>query len=170
MGYRSPLVSSYPYQSRCFRRKMVGEPPQKRRKYFPDTVGSVVDIGPGCPTGVIAGTDASSRLTIATHCLFVIGPSLLCIPFISSPVVLPMWRRNVVISNTRVPCLDRCCDRRMETCIFVWVVEGAVYLYRVSYKGDMSTTLSKLDTTSDHAKARVRHKLGRSTVNLIRMR
>jgi hypothetical protein len=31
---------------------------KKWRKYFPDTVGSVVDIGPGCPTGVIAGTDA----------------------------------------------------------------------------------------------------------------
>ena len=31
---------------------------KKWRKYFPDTVGSVVDIGPGCPTGVIAGTNA----------------------------------------------------------------------------------------------------------------
>ena len=30
---------------------------KKWREYFPDTVGSVVDIGPGCPTGVIAGTN-----------------------------------------------------------------------------------------------------------------
>ncbi|MDH3584940.1 MAG: heme-binding protein, partial [Phycisphaerae bacterium] len=31
---------------------------QKWRKYHADTVGSVVDLGPGCPTGVIPGTNA----------------------------------------------------------------------------------------------------------------
>ena len=37
---------------------------------------------------------------------------------------------------------------------------GQSYLYRVSYKGDGPTTLSKLDATSEHAKARaVRHQL-----------
>ena len=31
---------------------------KKWREYFPDTVGAVVDVGPGCPTGVVAGTNA----------------------------------------------------------------------------------------------------------------
>ena len=60
---------------------------KKWRKYFPDTVGSVVDIGPGCPTGVIVGTDAK----FPTHyrdALFICDWTLPpCIPFISNPMV-----------------------------------------------------------------------------------
>ena len=136
---------------------------KKWRKYFPDTVGSVVDIGPGCPTGVIAGTDAK----FPTHyrdALFICDWTFATMysvhlkPSGSSYVA----EKREFISNTKgsLALTDVVIgpDGNMYFC--VGGRGGQSYLYRVSYKGDMSTTLSMLDTTSDHAKARAtRHKL-----------
>ena len=136
---------------------------KKWRKYFPDTVGSVIDIGPGCPTGVIAGTDAK----FPTHyrdALFICDWTFATMfsihlkPQGSSYVA----EKREFISNTKgsLALTDVVIgpDGNMYFC--VGGRGGQSYLYRVSYEGDAPTTLSKLDTTSEHAKARAtRHKL-----------
>jgi len=123
----------------------------------------VVDIGPGCPTGVIAGTDAK----FPTHyrdALFICDWTFATMysvhlkPSGSSYVA----EKREFISNTKgsLALTDVVIgpDGNMYFC--VGGRGGQSYLYRVSYKGDMPTTLSMLDTTSDHAKARAtRHKL-----------
>jgi putative heme-binding domain-containing protein len=136
---------------------------KKWRKYFPDTVGSVVDIGPGCPTGVIAGKDAK----FPTHyrdALFICDWTFATMysvhlkPSGSSYV----GEKREFISNTKgsLALTDVVIgpDGNMYFC--VGGRGGQSYLYRVSYTGDASTSLSKLDTVSEHAKARaIRHQL-----------
>jgi len=136
---------------------------KKWRKYFPDTVGSVVDIGPGCPTGVIAGTNTK----FPTHyrdALFICDWTFATMfsihlkPNGSSYV----GEKREFISNTKgslaLTDVDIGPDGNMYFC--VGGRGGQSSLYRVSYKGSASTELSKLDTTSEHAKARnTRHML-----------
>ena len=136
---------------------------KKWRKYFPDSVGSVIDIGPGCPTGVIAGTDAK----FPTHyrdalflCdwTFATMFSVHLTPNGSSYI----GEKREFISNTKgsLALTDVVIgpDGHMYFC--VGGRNGQSYLYRVRYEGDASTKLSELDTTSEHAKARAeRHKL-----------
>jgi len=136
---------------------------KKWRKYFPDTVGSVVDIGPGCPTGVIAGTNTK----FPTHyrdALFICDWTFATMysvhlkPNGSSYI----GEKREFISNTKgslaLTDVDVGPDGNMYFC--VGGRGGQSYLYRVSYKGKADTTLSKLDTTSSHAKARAtRHML-----------
>ncbi len=136
---------------------------KKWRKYFPDTVGSVVDIGPGCPTGVIAGTNTK----FPTHyrdALFICDWtfatmfSIHLTPNGSSYV----GEKREFISNTKgslaLTDVDIGPDGNMYFC--VGGRGGQSSLYRVSYKGKADTSLSELDTTSSHAKARqTRHML-----------
>jgi putative heme-binding domain-containing protein len=136
---------------------------KKWRKYFPDTVGSVVDIGPGCPTGVIAGTDAK----FPTHyrdALFICDWTFATMfsihlkPQGSSYV----GEKREFLSNTKgsLALTDNVIgpDGNMYFC--VGGRGGQSYLYRVRYEGSASTALSPLDTTSAHAKARAtRHML-----------
>jgi putative heme-binding domain-containing protein len=136
---------------------------KKWRKYFPDTVGSVVDIGPGCPTGVIAGTDAR----FPTHyrdALFICDWTFATMysvhlkPSGSSYI----GEKREFLSNTKgsLPLTDVVIgpDGNMYFC--VGGRGGQSYLYRVSYQGTASTALSRQDTTSTHAKARAtRHAL-----------
>jgi putative heme-binding domain-containing protein len=136
---------------------------KKWRTYFPDTVGSVVDIGPGCPTGVIAGTSAKfpshyrDALFICDW-TFATMYSVHLKPNGSSYI----GEKREFISNTKgslaLTDVDVSPDGNMYFC--VGGRGGQAYLYRVSYKGSASTALSKLDTTSAHAKARAtRHML-----------
>ncbi|MDA0725050.1 MAG: c-type cytochrome [Verrucomicrobia bacterium] len=136
---------------------------KKWREYFPDTVGSVVDVGPGCPTGVIAGTDTK----FPTHyrdALFICDWTFATMysihlkPQGSSYV----GEKREFISNTKgslsLTDIDIGPDGHMYFC--VGGRGGQSYLYRVSYKGTASTALSKLDSTSSHAEARgTRHML-----------
>ena len=135
---------------------------KKWRKYFPDTVGSVVDIGPGCPTGVIAGTDAK----FPTHyrdALFICDWTFATMysihlkPNGSSYI----GEKREFLSNSdgslALTDVDIGPDGNMYFC--VGCRGGQSYLYRVSYKGAESTALSKLDTTSKHAKARATRRM-----------
>ncbi|MFT5127981.1 MAG: hypothetical protein ACI8W8_001589, partial [Rhodothermales bacterium] len=138
---------------------------KKWRKYFPDTVGSVIDIGPGCPTGVIAGTDAD----FPTHyrdALFICDWTFATMysvhlkPNGSSYI----GEKREFISNTKgsLALTDLVIgpDGNMYFC--VGGRGGQSYLYRVSYEGAAATALSELDTGSAHAKARTtRHELER---------
>jgi putative heme-binding domain-containing protein len=136
---------------------------KKWRKYFPDTVGSVVDIGPGCPTGVIAGVDAS----FPTHyrdalflCdwTFATMYSLHLKPNGSSYT----GELREFVSNTKgsLSLTDVVIGPDGHMYFAVGGRGQQSYLYRVRYTGDQSTALSKLDTSSKHAKARAdRHKL-----------
>ncbi len=130
---------------------------KKWRKYFPDTVGSVVDVGPGCPTGVIAGTHAK----FPTHyrdALFICDWTFATMysihlkPNGSSYV----GEKREFLSNTQgalaLTDVDVGPDGNMYFC--VGGRGGQSYLYRVSYKGNASTELSELDTTSLHAQSR----------------
>ena len=130
---------------------------KKWRKYFPDTVGSVVDIGPGCPTGVIAGTKAK----FPTHyrdALFICDWTFATMysihlkPNGSSYI----GEKREFLSNNNgslsLTDVDIGPDGNMYFC--VGGRGGQSYLYRVTYTGNSSTELSKLDTTSEHAKAR----------------
>ena len=130
---------------------------KKWRKYFPDTVGSVVDVGPGCPTGVIAGTHAK----FPTHyrdALFICDWTFATMysihlkPNGSSYV----GEKREFLSNTQgalaLTDVDIGPDGNMYFC--VGGRGGQSYLYRVSYKGNASTELSELDTTSLHAQSR----------------
>ncbi len=136
---------------------------KKWRKYFPDTVGAVVDVGPGCPTGVIAGTNT----TFPTHyrdALFICDWTFATMysihlkPHGSSYI----GEKREFISNTKgslaLTDLEIGPDGNMYFC--VGGRGGQSALYRVSYKGKADTSLSQLDTTSAHAKARkTRHML-----------
>ena len=136
---------------------------KKWRKYFPDTVGSVIDVGPGCPTGVIAGTNTK----FPTHyrdALFICDWTFATMysihlkPNGSSYI----GEKREFISNTKgslaLADVDVGPDGNMYFC--VGGRGGQSSLYRVSYMGKASTELSKLDTTSSHAKTRAtRHML-----------
>ncbi|MFT5121894.1 MAG: putative heme-binding domain-containing protein [Kiritimatiellia bacterium] len=136
---------------------------KKWRVYYPDTVGSVVDIGPGCPTGVIAG-DTAKFPTHYRDALFICDWTFATMysihlkPHGSSYI----GEKREFVSNTKgsLPLTDVVIgpDGHMYFC--VGGRGGQSYLYRVSYQGTASTALSKLDTTSAHAKARAeRHAL-----------
>ena len=136
---------------------------KKWREYFPDTVGSVVDIGPGCPTGVIAGT----KTKFPTHyrdALFICDWTFATMYSIHLKPHGSSYKaeKREFIANTKgslaLTDVDVGPDGNMYFC--VGGRGGQSYLYRVSYKGLGSTELSKLDTTSAHAKARAtRHML-----------
>ena len=136
---------------------------KKWRKYFPDTVGSVVDVGPGCPTGVIAGTNTK----FPTHyrdALFICDWTFATMYSIHLKPHGSSYRaeKREFISNTKgslaLTDLDIGPDGNMYFC--VGGRGGQSSLYRVSYKGKADTSLSELDTTSSHAKARkTRHML-----------
>ncbi|QDT59338.1 Cytochrome c [Stieleria bergensis] len=134
---------------------------QKWRKYYADTVGSVVDLGPGCPTGVIAGTNAK----FPTHyrdSLFVCDwtfatmYSVHLTPKGSSYTA----ESREFLSNTKgaLPLTDVQIGPDGHMYFTVGGRGGQSYLYRVYYKGDESTELSKLDNTGSEARA-TRHLL-----------
>ena len=135
---------------------------KKWRKYFPDTVGSVVDVGPGSPTGVIAGTNAK----FPTHyrdALFICDWTFATMysihlkPNGSSYI----GEKREFVSNTdgSLALTDVVIgpDGHMYFC--VGGRGGQSYLYRIAYTGSESTELSKLDTTSKHAKARATRRM-----------
>jgi putative heme-binding domain-containing protein len=136
---------------------------KKWRKYFTDTVGSVVDIGPGCPTGVIAGINANFPTryrdaiflcdwTFATMYAMHLKPDG---SSYKGKVDTFVTNTNGALALTDV---DIGPDGNMYFC--VGGRKGQSYLYRVRYVGNESTELSPLDTTSEHAQARkTRHML-----------
>ena len=136
---------------------------KKWRKYFPDSVGSVVDIGPGCPTGVISGTKAifpTSYRDALYLCdwTFATLYSLHLKPQGSSYTA----ETRTFLTNTKgalsLTDIDIGPDGHMYFCVGGRKQQS--YLYRVRYVGSNSTELSKLDTTSVHAQARkTRHML-----------
>ncbi len=136
---------------------------KKWRKYFPDTVGSVIDIGPGCPTGVIAGT----KTKFPTHyrdALFICDWTFATMYSIHLKPHGSSYKaeKREFISNTKgslaLTDVDVGPDGNMYFC--VGGRGGQSYLYRVSYTGSAPTELSKLDTSSKHAVARkTRHSL-----------
>ena len=130
---------------------------KKWRKYFPDTVGSVVDIGPGSPTGVIAGINAK----FPTHYRDAI---FLCDWTFATMYALHLkpdgstykGKVDTFVTNTNgslaLTDVDIGPDGHMYFC--VGGRKGQSYLYRVRYVGDESTELSPLDTSSEHFHAR----------------
>ncbi|MDA8806294.1 c-type cytochrome [Opitutales bacterium] len=136
---------------------------KKWRKYFPDTVGSVVDIGPGCPVGVIAGTNANFPTryrdaiflcdwTFATMYAMHLKPDG---SSYKGKIDTFVTNINGSLALTDV---DIGPDGHMYFC--VGGRKGQSYLYRVRYTGDQSTELSPLDTSSKHYQARkTRHSL-----------
>ena len=135
---------------------------KKWRRYFTDTVGSVVDIGPGCPTGVIAGTNAHfpTRMrdaiylcdwTFATMYAMHLTPSG---SSYTAKVETFVTNKNGALALTDV---DIGPDGHMYFC--VGGRKGQSYLYRVRYVGNESTALSPLDTSSIHAQARKTRKM-----------
>ena len=134
---------------------------KKWRKYFPDTVGSVIDLGPGCPTGVVFGTDAK----FPTHyrdamfiCdwTFATMYSIHLKPNGSSYTA----EKREFISNTKGPLslTDVQIGPDGNMYFAVGGRRGQSYLYRVYYKGTASTELSKLDMTGAEAR-KTRHML-----------
>jgi putative heme-binding domain-containing protein len=134
---------------------------KKWRKYFPDTVGSVVDIGPGCPTGVVFGTNAK----FPTHyrdAMFICDwtfATMYSIHFTPNGSSYTAEKREF-ISNTKGPLslTDVQVGPDGNMYFAVGGRRGQSYLYRVYYKGTDSTELSKLDTTGAKARA-TRHML-----------
>ncbi|MEM7391862.1 MAG: c-type cytochrome [Verrucomicrobiota bacterium] len=123
----------------------------------------MVDLGPGCPTGVIAGHDAN----FPTHyrdALFVCDWTFATMYSIHLKPNGSSYtaEKREFISNTKgsLALTDNVIgpDGNMYFC--VGGRGGQSYLYRVSYTGSASTELSQLDTTSRHAEARAtRHML-----------
>ena len=136
---------------------------KKWRKYFPDTIGSVVDVGPGSPTGVIPGINAKfptqyRDAIFLCDWTFATIYSLHLTPEGSSYSGETRTFLTNVNGSLPLTDIDVGPDGHMYFC--VGGRKGQSYLYRVRYTGDDSTALSKLDTTSEHAKARkTRHLL-----------
>jgi putative heme-binding domain-containing protein len=121
---------------------------KKWRKYFPDTVGVVADVGPGCPTGVVAGMNAK----FPTHyrdaiflCdwTFATMYSLHLTPKGSS--YTGELRQFVANSKGSLALTDVQIGADGHMYFTVGGRNGQSYLYRVYYAGDASTTLSKPD-------------------------
>jgi putative heme-binding domain-containing protein len=130
---------------------------KKWREYFPDTVGSVVDVGPGSPTGVIAGMNAR----FPTHyrdALFICDWTFATMYSIhlkpNGSSYIGEKREFISNSDGSLALTDVVIgpDGNMYFC--VGGRGGQSYLYRITYTGPESTELSQLDTTSKHAKAR----------------
>ena len=136
---------------------------KKWRKYFPDTIGSVVDVGPGSPTGVITGINAKfptqyRDAIFLCDWTFATIYSLHLTPEGSSYSGETRTFLTNVNGSLPLTDIDVGPDGHMYFC--VGGRKGQSYLYRIRYTGDDSTALSKLDTTSEHAKARkARHLL-----------
>ena len=135
--------------------------PQKWRKYYADSVGSVVDLGPGCPTGVIAGANAKfpthyRDALLVCDWTFATMYSIHLTPKGSSYTA----ESREFLSNTKgsLPLTDVQIGPDGNMYFTVGGRGGQSYLYRVYYKGNESTALSKLDTTGSEARA-TRHKL-----------
>ena len=134
---------------------------KKWRKYFADTVGSVVDIGPGCPTGVVFGTKAK----FPTHyrdAMFICDwtfATMYSIHFTPSGSSYTAEKREF-LSNTKgsLPLTDVQIGPDGNMYFVVGGRGGQSYLYRVYYKGNESTELSKLDMTGAEAR-KTRHML-----------
>jgi hypothetical protein len=135
---------------------------KKWRKYYPDTIGSVIDIGPGSPTGVIAGTNAN----FPTHyrdALFICDwtfATMYSIHLKPNGSSYIGEKREFISNNNGSLALtdvDIGPDGNMYFC--VGGRGGQSYLYRVAYTGGASTELSRLDTTSVHAKARATRRM-----------
>ncbi|MDP6722533.1 MAG: cytochrome C, partial [Pirellulaceae bacterium] len=117
--------------------------------------------GPGCPTGVIAGTNAK----FPTHyrdALFVCDwtfATMYSIHLTPKGSSYTAESREFV-SNTKasLPLTDVQIGPDGHMYFTVGGRGGQSYLYRVHYKGNESTALSKLDTTGAEARA-TRHKL-----------
>jgi hypothetical protein len=136
---------------------------KKWRKYFPDTVGSVVDIGPGCPVGVIAGTNAKFP-TRYRDAIFLCDWTFATMYAMHLKPDGSSYKGKVdtFVTNTNgslaLTDVDIGPDGHMYFC--VGGRKGQSYLYRVRYVGDESTELSPLDTSSEHYQARkTRHML-----------
>ena len=136
---------------------------KKWRKYFPDTIGSVVDVGPGSPTGVIAGITANfptqyRDAIFLCDWTFATIYSLHLTPKGSSYKGETRTFLTNVNGSLPLTDVDISPDGHLYFC--VGGRKGQSYLYRVRYTGSESTALSKLDTTSEHANARkTRHML-----------
>ncbi|MFT5109254.1 MAG: putative heme-binding domain-containing protein [Pseudoalteromonas tetraodonis] len=129
---------------------------QKWRKYHADTVGSVVDIGPGCPTGVIPGTNAK----FPTHyrdALFVCDWTFATMYSIHLKPKGSSYtaEKREFLSNTKgsLPLTDVQIGPDGNMYFTVGGRGGQSYLYRVYYKGDASTKLSELDITGADTRA-----------------
>lgn len=119
-------------------------------KNYPDSLGSVVDIGPGSPTGVVFGTGAKfphkyQRALYISDWSYGVIYSIFMTPDGSSYV----GEKVPFISGAPLPVTD----------LIVNPVDRAFYftiggrrtqsgLYRVTYEGDELTTPAMLDTTN----------------------
>lgn len=134
---------------------------QKWRPYFADTVGSVVDIGPGCPTGVIFGTNAKFP-TNYRDAMFICDwtyATMYSIHFTPKGSSYTAEKREF-ISNTKGPLA--LCDVEIGKDGHMYFTvggrKGQSYLYRVSYQGKESTQLAPLDSRGSKERA-IRHRL-----------
>ncbi len=134
---------------------------KKWRKYFPDTVGSVIDIGPGCPTGVIFGTNAK----FPTHyrdALFICDwtfATMFSIHLTPKGSSYTAEKREF-LSNTKGSLALTDVEIGPDGNMYFTVGgrKGQSYLYRVYYKGTDKTDLAPLDNTGAEARAK-RHEL-----------
>jgi len=136
---------------------------KKWRKYYPDTVGSVVDIGPGSPTGVIAGINAKFP-TRYRDAIFLCDWTFATMYAMHLKPDGSSYKGKIdtFVTNTNgslaLTDVDIGPDGHMYFC--VGGRKGQSYLYRVRYVGNESTELSPLDTSSEHFQARkTRHML-----------
>ena len=127
---------------------------KKWRKYFPDTVGSVIDLGPGCPTGVIEGTNAKFP-TEYRDAIFLCDwtfATMYSIHLKPTGSSYTAEKREFVSKEQSLALTDVVIgpDGHMYFCVGGRGQQS--YLYRVYYKGDASTELSPLDQTFAEAR------------------
>ena len=133
---------------------------KKWRSYFPDTVGSVIDIGPGCPTGVISGTTAK----FPTHyrdAIFICDwtfATMYSIHLKPNGSSYTAEKREFLSKDNALPLTDVQIGKDGHMYFCVGGRNKQSYLYRVHYKGDASTALSKLHQAGADDRA-TRHRL-----------
>lgn len=132
----------------------------KWRKYFPDSIGSVIDIGPGSPTGVVFGTNARfpteyRDAMFICDWTFATMYSIHLTPKGSSYVA---EKREFLSKSSGLAMSDVQVGKDGNMYFITGGRNEQSYLYRISYTGSESTELSKLDRSGKEERA-TRHLL-----------
>ena len=129
--------------------------------YYPDSLGSVVDIGPGCPTGIVFGTDAKFPAKYQKS-LFISDWSYGVIYAVNMTAAGATYTGEAerFVSAAALPVTDMVINPVDQALYFtIGGRKTQSGLYRVTYKGGESTAPVAAEPDAGTEFREIRHKL-----------